>query len=312
MLINNHSGQNATQRWLAFELSVLRRLKFRSCAIPFASEPETSVYLKRWGARVVTNDRALWAWTKAVARLENGSEQLSESDLEILLEDVYVPRHRLYNPALRKWFSETDAWWFDNVRAHAERLDSPVKLAIALTLGMSVGDYARSFDDETGELRRPLSRVLRLMWERDAPPFDNRQENASTNFDDRAFIAEQRADLLLLRLPQPLRGSDQPPRTAWREDWVRGGDHDFSHAEKKQDVGRLGAPVATKQQYLNFVEDFLSIAAHFPQWAICYTEDGFISTQEIVETVRRVREVDAVYAKDFSELTGARAAIIVS
>lgn len=307
-------SNNIPQRWLAFELSVLKRLKFRSCAIPFAGEPETGVYLKRWGARVATNDRAQWAWVKATARIENSAEALTESDLEILLEDVYVPRHRLYNPALRKWFSETDAWWFDNVRANAERLDSPVKLALALTLGMSVGDYVRSFDDETGEMRRPLSRVLRRLWERDLTPFDNGQQNASMNLEDRLFIADERADLLLLRLPHPARGrDDRAQMMRWREDWVRGeGGDDDREAGRGAVAGRLGAAVATKQQYLNFVEDFLSTAAHLRQWTICYTEDGFVPLQEIVETVRRVREVKTVYAKDFSELTGTRAAIIIS
>lgn len=269
--------------------------------------------MKRWGARVVVNDRAQWAWTKAMARIENSFEQLTEADLELVLEDAYVPRHRLYNPALRKWFTETDAWWFDNVRANAERLDSPMKLALALTLGMSVGDYTRAFDDETGELRRPLSRVFRRLWETDAPPFDNKHENASTNLEDRAFIAEQRVDLLFLRLPAPTRRGDgfAQHSSAWREEWVRG-DAVFWSDTERAIVGRLGAPVATKQQYLGFVEDYLMTAAHLPQWAICYTEDGFLSIQEIVETIRRVREVSAVYTKDFSELTGARVAIITA
>ena len=43
-----------------------------------------------------------------------------------MLEDAYVPRYQLQNPALRNWFNETDAWWFDNVRQNIERLSSPV------------------------------------------------------------------------------------------------------------------------------------------------------------------------------------------
>jgi hypothetical protein len=314
MMLKNFSVSSVPQRWLAFELSVLRRLKFRSCAIPFAGEPVAGVYLKRWGARVAVNDQAQWAWTKNLARVENSEERLTESDLENLLEDVYVPRHRLYNPALRKWFSETDAWWFDNLRANAERFDSPMKLALALDLGMSVGDYARSFDDETGEMRRPLSRVFRRLWERDTAPFDNGKSNASTNLEDRTFIAEERAELLFLHLPRPSRGNGNYHAALpiqWREDWVRG--EDFSNQTTQiVSVGRLGSYVATKGQYLNSVEEFLSTALHIPQWAICYTEENFISIQEIVETVRRIREVKTVYAKDFSELTGARAAIIIA
>ena len=37
--------------WLAFELSVLRRLKFSSIALPFTGDPDLCVYLKRWKVR---------------------------------------------------------------------------------------------------------------------------------------------------------------------------------------------------------------------------------------------------------------------
>ena len=52
--------------------------------------------------------------------------------------------------------NETDAWWFDNVRLNAERLESSYKRATALTLGMMVGDYVLSFDKETWQMRRAL------------------------------------------------------------------------------------------------------------------------------------------------------------
>ncbi|MBA2645298.1 MAG: hypothetical protein H0U81_00740, partial [Pyrinomonadaceae bacterium] len=144
-----HQFHNAPDGWTAFELSVLRRLKFRTAANPFSGEPTLDVYLKRWGVRVASNDAARWAWTKALARVENNSTRLSESEIEIILEDAYVPRHKLQNPALRRWFGETDAWWFDNVRAGAEKIEDGIKRALALNLGLMTGDYALSFDDET-------------------------------------------------------------------------------------------------------------------------------------------------------------------
>ena len=111
--------------WLGFELSVLRRLKFRSVALPLTGEPNLGLYLKRWNARIVANDPAQWAWTKSQAFIENNCETLSEADIDSLLDDAYVPRNSFRNPTLLTWFNETDAWWFDNVRANAERLTSP-------------------------------------------------------------------------------------------------------------------------------------------------------------------------------------------
>jgi hypothetical protein len=302
--------------WLAFELGVLRRLKFSSVALPFTGEPYLSVHLKRWKARVAANDPMIWSFTKATALVENYAERLTESDLSVVLQDAYVPRDKMDNPALAKWFNESDAWWLDNVRFNAERLDSEYKRATALTVGMMVGDYALSFDKETRLLRQPLSlskvfiqlnKVLPL-------PYDNSLRNRSSNQDVRMFVAErQHTDLLFLRLPPPVWQSEPLRETlaGWREEWLRGGD-DFWNDLNHQLAGKLGASVQSKQQYLGFVEDLLRTASHIPIWAIAQTENGFISSEELVETVGRIRRVDAIYTKDFSDLLGVRAAIITA
>ena len=301
--------------WLAFELSVLRRLRFRSLVNPFAGEPDLETHVKRWGVRVATNDAARWSWIKSIARVENNTERLTEDDLETLLEDVYVPRYKLRNPALRRWFSETDAWWFDNLRENAERLEGEIKQSLALSLGMLTGDYVLSFDEETRELRQPLSRVLRRLHEVLPPPFDNGQRNTSRNKDARQFIAEQQGDLLFLRVPAPARTSGgafgREGLSAWREEWVRGGTEFWAEFEAAR-AGRLGGRVETKGQHLRLVEELLEAAAHLKSWAIAHTEGGYTTTEELVETIRRVRKVETVYTKDFSELLGVRAAIITA
>ena len=108
--------------WLGFELSVLRRLKFGSVALPLAGEPDLGQYLKRLDVRVASNDPAELAWTKSTAFIENNSEVLTEADVEIVLADAYVPANYFKNPTRLSWFNETDAWWFDNVRASAKAL----------------------------------------------------------------------------------------------------------------------------------------------------------------------------------------------
>ncbi len=276
--------------WLAFELSVLRRLKFASVALPLTGEPDLCVYLKHWKARVATNDPMLWAFTKATALVEN--------------------------PSALKWFTETDACWFDNVRFNAERLASPYKRALALTVGMMVGDYVLSFDEETRQLREPLSlsKVFRQMAETLPYPIDNSLRNKSANQDVRAFVAErQHTDLLFLRLPAPLikPKSDRDILPAWREEWLQGSD-DFWDEFEKNRLGMLGSHVQSKQQYLGFVADLLQRAAQIPAWAIMHTENGFISSDELVETVTKIRKVDAIYTKDFSDLLGIRASIVTA
>ena len=299
--------------WLNFELSVLRRLNFASVALPFTGEPDLGLQLKRWKIRVAANDSLTWAYTKATALVENDSESLTETDIDALVDDAYVPRDRLDNPILSKWFNETDSWWFDNVRFNAERLESQYKRAAALTLGMMVGDYVLSFGEDSRHLREPLSlsRIFRQFAENFPQPVDNSLRCKASRQDVRAFVAERRhTELMFLRLPAPgqAMSSRQTP-FAWREEWMLGGD-DFWEDLEKTRAGKLGSRAQSKKQYLGFVEDLLQTAAHIPGWAIAHTENGFISNDELTDIVSGIRKIDAVYSKDFSDLMGVRASII--
>jgi len=302
--------------WLGFELSVLRRLKFGSVALPLAGEPNLGLYLKRWNARVMANDPAQWAWTKSLAFVENNYETLTEQDLETVLDDAYVPRNYFRNPTLLSWFNETDAWWFDNVRANAEHLSSPYKRALALALGMAAGDYVFSFNLDTRDLRQPLSlsNVFRRVWHTLSPPVNNLRKNTSSNQQAKSFLAElYDTDLLFLRLPRPARASDSRNARAltWREEWLRQGKSFWNEMAKQRD-GKLDAYVETKEQYLRLIEDLLTTAAHLPLWAIEGVSDGFVSTEELIECVESTRKIDAIYTKDFSELLGIQAVIITA
>ena len=264
---------------------------------------------------MAANDPLLWASTKATALVENSSERLLEEDVSIVLHDAYMPRDRLDNPSLLKWFNESDAWWFDNVRFNAEKLSTSYKRALALAAGMMVGDYVLSFDEGTWQMREPLSlsRVFQQMVDSIPYPYDNSLRNKSSNQNVRAFVAErQHTDLLFLRLPAPLmQTTARETSSLWREEWLRGSDEFWNELEKER-AGRLGAPVQSKQQYLGFVEDLLRTAGHIPNWAIAHTENGFISSDELVETVSRIRKVHAIYTKDFSDLLGVRASILTA
>ena len=289
--------------WLAFELSVLRRLNFKSVALPYTGEPHLGLALKRWGYRVAANDPAPWAWVKAQAFIENNTDPLTETDVETVLYDAYVPGYQLSNPRLRDWFGETDAWWFDNVQRNIKHLTLPTTRALAQATAMAVGDYALSFDEATRALRQPLSKVFRRLWQAQPPLVNNSQRNISAHQTAREFTAWQHTDLFFLRLPPRHAG---PTLHAWRDVWLNGnGIADGNSPRPHQRV-------ETKQQYLQLVEDLLHTANHIAVWAVAHVEDGFVSTTELVETIRRVRPVDTVFAKDFSEINGLRAAIITA
>lgn len=297
--------------WLAFDLNILRRLKFDSVSMPFTPNPVLGTYLKRYGVRVLANDLLQSAWTRSIASIQNNAERLSDEDVNVILEDVYVPRHRLQNAALRNWFNETDSWWFDNVRRNLDRVQSPFAFAIGASLTMAVGDYVQSFNDDTGEIRQPLSNVFRRLWMALPEPINNGQNNTCQNKGIGDFIAENPADLMFLRLPPP-RSETRigfPARAVWKEEWLRGGSDFWADVDTVRN-GNLGMLVETKSQYLQLLEDTLRRASHIKQWAISHVETGFISTQDIVDSIGRVRRPEAIYTKDFSELTGTKAVIV--
>ena len=299
--------------WLAFDLNILRRMTFTSVALPFTDQPALGSYLKRWDVRVAANDPMQSAWTRASAQIANPGERLSSDDVNIVLEDAYVPGYRLHNPALTSWFSETDSWWFDNVRQRIDSLGTPLARAVASSIAMATGDYVLSFTDETRELRQPLSNVFRRIWSIQPELYNNGQNNSCHNGTADSFISETFTDLMFLRLP-PVHTQGTRAflgRSSWREEWLRGG-NDFWDALESSLKGQLGVATETKSQYLHLLEETLQKASHISNWAIAHVETGFIQTHDIVETIGHIRRVDTVYTKDFSELTGTKAVIITA
>ena len=306
------SIKNSPRSWLAFDLNVLGRLKFASASLPFCETPALASYLKRLNVRVAANDPLRSAWTMLEARVANDRERLTGDDVEAILSDAYVPGYQHENPSLLDWFSETDAWWFDNVKRNIASLGSPMKQAIASTAVFAVGDHALSFKGEVRKLRQPLSTVFRRVIAAELEPFNNGESNVCTNLQADAFIAENPAELLFLRLPVA-HATDQRTymgQHAWREEWVRG-DSSWDRLEKSF-AGKLGGATETKSQYLDHLAESLDRATHIRTWAVAHVETGLIAAQDIVDVVSNLRRVETVYTKDFSELTGTKAVMITA
>jgi ribosomal protein L12E/L44/L45/RPP1/RPP2 len=283
---------------LGFQASVLRQIDFRSIAIPCLNEARLDLYLKTWGKLIFANDPRAWAGTVARATVE-AAEPLGEDIITRILEDVYVPGVRLANPDLRRWFSETDAWWMDNLRRNIDRLDDQLMQAQALTLGLQTGDYALSFDDETRELRRPLTTVYWRLAGRAFSAPGIHPHNRSFNQPVDEFIKHARADLLLLSSPssQIDRGGAEA-RSEWREAWVSG-----THPDAQAGMKPVTAS-QSRQSYLASINRLLRPASHFRTWAIEHQEPGLATAQDLVELIKEHRPVKATYSKDVTEVAG--------
>jgi hypothetical protein len=308
----NNSTTN--RRWLGFDLSVLRRLKFNSIAIPFAGQPDLGWYLKFWGKQVLDNDLCQWAWWVSRALVENPGEHLTEEDVSLALGEAYVPHRRLHNPVLGQVMSEMDAVWFDNLWLNVQQIENEHRRALAIMLALGVGDYVFSFapeNPETMDLRRPLSEVFLALWRNQRQVVDNGKENYSVNRDAHEFIRGARAELMFARFPRPegLAGLRQTV-AGWRETWVRGSGEAWDQIIAGQ-RGRLGDSVVSKEHYLQMVSNFLARAKHIPQWAIAHTEDGFITAAEMGDVIKQFRRVEVSYNKDFSDVVGGRNTFII-
>jgi hypothetical protein len=293
--------------FLAFEVNVLARIEFDSMAMPFAREPDLGFAMKRRGKRVTANHILQSSWTRNLALIQNNSDRLTENELALVLEDAYVPGNKQKNSALRKWFGETDSWWFENVQRNLEKFDSPYVFAIAASIAMSVGDYALSFDESTRDLRRPLSEVYERIWESFPSPVSNSQNNNCLNKVADEFLAESFVELLFLRLPS----SNHDHDIYWGEEWLRGNNDFWPEIERSQ-AGKLGSKALTRSQVLRSLEHTLSIASNMKYWAIAHNDYGLVTTQDVVDVVNKLRRVDKIYTKDFSELTGRKASIITA
>jgi hypothetical protein len=291
---------------LGFEASVLSQIEFRSIAIPFSGSARLALYLKTWGKLILANDPRAWA-AAATRAIVQSREAIAEEHIARVLQDVYVPGARLNNAGLRRWFGETDAWWMDNLRRNIESLEDESLRAQALAIGMQTGDYALSFDDETRELRMPLTTVFWRLAGRviSGPATSPRGQSSNLPIED--FIRQARTDLIYLSLPatqSEVAGNDA--RSEWREAWVRGTVDDAA-SEKRWPLHQ------SRQSYLTTIDRLLRLASPVRIWAVECRETGLSTAQDLVELIKEHRPVRATYSKDLTEVAGGlRSCIIVA
>lgn len=318
LLARSESGHPAWNNWtrsrynmkalLSFEASVLRQIEFNSIAIPYCGWARLDWYLKGWGKQVASNDPR--AWAAAASRVATETIRfMEEEEMSALLEDVYVPGNRLTNPLLRRWFSETDAWWLDNLRRNIHSVDDELLRAHGLVAGLMCGDYALSFGDETRHFRRPLSSVFREVAKRAFIQAEDRPSSRSFNLPAIDFTRRVRADVLYLGLPVPDGESvGSEARSEWRECWVVGSDAGVAD----ETMARMRA-AQSKRAFLDGVAALLRAASHIKTWAIGFQEFGMASARDLSELIKEYRPVRAVYSKDLTEVAGGlRSYIIVA
>ncbi len=300
---NNHS-------WIAFEASVLAQQQFESVAIPFAGFAKLDWYLKLWNKRITNNDICQWSWWIARGRVENNSEQLDEFDLEILLSepDELI---ELNGSPLKNWFCDFDTIWLESLRKNIDKLNNETRKALAISAGILTGEYLLSFTSETENLKRPLSEVYIEMVNQVNQIIDNQSYNRSTNLTASDFIVRTKADLLYLNLPNPgsmlnfLNSS-----SCWKETWVRR-NNTFQNELLNSVKDSPSGLISSKEHYLQVLSRLLERSKHIPSWAIVFQESLPLSLAEMVDEVKKHRQIKTTYMKDFSEIIGQRKVYVI-
>ena len=292
------SSSNSTAPLLGFEASVLRQVEFRSIAIALSGWGHLGWYLKAWGKQIQSNDPRRWAAAASQAILDP-SIPLTTDQISEVLYDSYVPGARLSNPALRKWFGETDSWWLDNLRRKLDEAPAPLRDRLLL-LGLQTGDYAQSFSGAASDIKRPLTTAFRELADRLPGSFPGHPGNRMFNLPVEQFIATARVDLLFLNLPAgQYDATPSGARAEWREAWVSGAADNAS-----SDSLLLVSRAQSKQAYLEIVDRLMSAGRNIRKWAIECRDVGLASASDISEMVKRYRPVHAVYSKDLTEVAG--------
>lgn len=294
---------------MAFEASVLGQLDFESIAIPFAGSAKLDWYLKLWNKCVLDNDVCQWAWWVAKAKVENNNEQLSPTDVQILLDDSDT---QIINPLLLKWFSQQDTIFLENLKRNSKKLKNEHRQSLAIFAGIMVGDYLLSFDHTTAEFHRPVKQVFSDIIPIINRIIDNKQVNFCSNFEAKEFIVRTSCDLMYANLPTPnFMLYFLNSKKFWREVWVRGLDPSqvILHTVKES----FGAINTSKDRYLQTLAELLSRSKHIPNWAIGFQEGQPASLEEVTNIIKRFRPIKATYLKDMSQsLEGSKSYIVIA
>jgi hypothetical protein len=194
--------------------------------LPFHSlaSPDLEWYLKFWGKQILDNDLCQWSWWSSRALVENQGQKLTEDGVALALDNAYVPRRRLHNPALQHSLSELDAVWFDKVWQNIQLIENEFQRALAYAHALAVAITFLALRPRrrscAAHSRRSFSRfgATSASWSTTA------SRTTVLNRDAHEFVRGARVDLLFARFPRP-QGltSLRNTRAGWRESWVRGG-----------------------------------------------------------------------------------------
>ena len=280
----------------------------------FAGSQSVSFFFKQLGFQVYTNDFMNYSNQIGKALIENKSETLSDSDIDILFSANQNPQKFYIMEKLftNMFFLEDESKMLDSFRSNVERL-SPLKRSLALTImnrtltkKITMGHfahhqaliYARDPDriKRNKSLIRPIKEMfLELVTQYNNAVFDNGKCNKSYQSDAIDFVKKlQNVDLLYL--DPPYCGSHADYQGFYHlletfvENWTEK-DKTFVNGIKRYEP-KLYSGFDTKKDIIDSFDKLFNEAKKIPFWIISYNDRSFPDKEQIIKLISKYKNVE--------------------
>jgi adenine-specific DNA-methyltransferase len=308
-------------RLLPWLESVLATYSFESALDAFSGSGCVAYLLKTMGKRVHANDFLRFATDFARATIENSTETITPSDVELLMSPTKGRRTFVQDTFRGVFFDDADRLFIDNVRSNLDRL-SPAKQALALAAlyrsclkkqprGVFTVAGSGRYDDGRRDLRlRMRDHFVESAEVFNGLVFDNGQENRATCAD--VFALEPAGyDLVYLDPPYVPRADDNC--YIKRYHFLEG----LSSYWKGVELHPTSKVRKLRKRYTPFSyrrEADAAFARLFEQFAastivLSYSSNGYPDVDRLVELLGQVKTTITVHSEEHRYHFGTHASV---
>jgi len=295
----------------------------------FGGSQSVSFLFKQHGFKVITNDFLEFNNQIGKALIENKNSTINKSDIQILLSqnensDEY---NLITNTYTDLFFEESEAIFVDNLRANIEKLDDPLKKALAftaicramtrkITMGHFGHTQALNYASDPERIRRNRSLVrplkdifLELLPKYNAAVFDNKQDNEShrENILDLLPIL---SDIDLVYFDPPYCDSHADYQSFYHllETYtVYWKDKEFVNGIKRYEPQRFSGFDKKKTVTQSF-EKLFELSSDIPNWLISYNDRSYPSIEDLTKIVGKFKDV-TVETKTYQNGRGGKGSV---
>ncbi len=295
----------------------------------FSGSQSVSFLLKQMGFQTITNDFLNFNHQIGLALIENGNEQLTKEDIEILFapsvsKSDFTLIENVYTDI---FFEKEEAEFLDNFRANIRLLSSDKKQALAfaimnrsMTRKITMGHFGHTqalkyaSDPERIKRNRSLIRPLKEIFEElavkyNSAIFDNKQQNKSYNKNILDLLPElENVDLAYFDPPYCDSHADYQSfyhlLETYTEYWK---DKQFINGIKRYEPQRFSG-FDKKRDVVTSFEKLFESSQDIPHWLISYNDRSFPSVEELKEIISKYRDV-SVETKPYQNGRGGKGSV---